>query len=405
MNNPATSQGSQHARPAGGDTPGGQALTVLQVLPGLETGGVERGTIDVAAAVVAAGGRAIVVSSGGRMEAELQRAGATHIRMPVDRKTLRHMWRNAGRLTRLIREEKVDVVHARSRAPAWSARIAARRTGTPFVTTFHGVYNFNGPLKKAYNRVMTTGDKVIAISAYIADHMTDQYNLDRSRIEIIHRGVDVAQFDSDAVSAARVIQMSESWRLPDGEPVIMMPGRLARWKGHAVLIDALALMARRDFVAVIVGSEEGRESYVEELLKRVKKNDLEQVVRFVGHCNDMPAAFKLADVVVHASTDPEAFGRVIAEAAAMGRPVVASDHGGPRETVIPARTGWLVPPGDAAALAGILEAALDMEDGARRQLASAAAENIRLHFSKQVMTRRTLEVYAELMRDRRQSHG
>lgn len=404
MNNPAAISETQHAG-SRDENPGVAALTVLQVLPALETGGVERGTIDVAAAVVAAGGRAIVVSTGGRMEAELQRAGATHIRMPVDRKGPRHIWRNAGRLARLIRDENVDIIHARSRAPAWSARIAARRTGTPFVTTFHGVYNYKGALKKAYNRVMTTGDKVIAISAYVADHMVEHYNVDRSRIEIIHRGVDVAQFDSEAVTAARVIQLSEAWRLPDGAPVIMLAGRLARWKGHAVLIDALTHMQRRDFVAVIVGSEKGRESYVEELLKRVETNDLEQVVRFVGHCSDMPAAFKLADVVAHTSTDPEAFGRVIAEAAAMGRPVVASDQGGPRETVIPGKTGWLVPPGDAAALARALETALDMADAERRQLAAAAAENIRLHFSKPVMTRKTLNVYASLMRDRGRSDG
>jgi len=404
MNNPAAITETQHAGASGGE-PGGMALTVLQVLPALETGGVERGTIDVAAAVVAAGGRALVVSTGGRMEAELQRAGATHIRMPVDRKGPRHIWRNAGRLARLIRDENVDVIHARSRAPAWSARLAARRTGIAFVTTFHGVYNFKGALKKAYNRVMTTGDRVIAISAYVADHMVEHYHTDRSKIEVIHRGVDVAQFESNAVTAARVIQLSDAWRLPDGAPVIMLPGRLARWKGHAVLIDALGHMTRRDFVAVIVGSEKGRESYLEELLKQVRKNDLEQVVRFVGHCSDMPAAFKMADVVVNASTDPEAFGRVIAEAAAMGRPVVASDHGGARETVVPGKTGWLAPPGDPVALAGALEAALDMKDTARQQLAAAAAENIRLNFSKQVMTARTLGVYADLLRDRRQSHG
>lgn len=391
MDKPGTSSSVPHE---------GFGLTVLQVLPRLETGGVERGTVDVAAAIVAAGGRAIVASAGGRMEAELKRAGAEHVAMPVDRKTPGRILHNAGRLAALIRREKVDIVHARSRAPAWSARMAARRTGIPFVTTFHGVYGAGFPLKKAWNRVMASGDRTIAISGYIADHVVRRYRTPPERVVPIHRGVDLELFDVRAVSEARVVQLAEAWQLPDGVPVAMLPGRFTRLKGHAVLIDALALLQRKDTVALLIGADAGREGYRDELLKRVRRRGLEGAVRFVGHCNDMPAAYMLADVVVSASTQPEAFGRVAAEAQAMGRPVIATDHGGARETVLPGRTGWLTPPGDAGALAQALDAALSMTPADRQRMARTAVANIRRNFSKQVMTARTLEVYAELVQER-----
>lgn len=383
----------------------GFSLTVLQVLPSLDAGGVERGTVDVAAAVIAAGGKAIVVSAGGRLEADLKRIGATHIKMPVDRKTLRHMWRNTGRLARLIRREKVDIIHARSRAPAWSARAAARRADIPFVTTFHGVYNFSGPLKKAWNSIMTAGDRVIAISEFVAQHIRDHYRTAPERIEVIHRGVDFDLFDPKAVPAARVVQLAEEWRLPDGAEIIMLPARFARWKGHRVLIDAMAKLDRPHVLAVLVGDPAGRETYADELLKQVKKLKLEGSVRFVGHCRDMPAAFMLADIVVSTSTDPEAFGRVSAEAQAMGRPVIATNHGGSTETVIPGKTGWLVPPNDPQALADALDEALSVKQNARERMALAGTMHIRQNFSKQAMTTRTLEVYAELVRQRQGLDG
>ncbi len=391
MDKPATSSSAPH------DAFG---LTVLQVLPRLETGGVERGTVDVAAAIVAAGGRALVVSAGGRMEAELARAGAEHVTMRVDRKSPGRILRNAGRLAGLIRREQVDIVHARSRAPAWSARAAARRAGVPFVTTFHGVYGTGFPLKKAWNRIMTAGDRTIAVSDYIADHIRRRYRVPDGRIAVIHRGVDLDLFDVRAVSEARVVQLAERWQLPDGAPAIMLPGRFARWKGHAVLIDALARMQRADAVALLIGADSGREGYRGELLQRVRRRGLDGAVRFIDHCNDMPAAYMLADVVVSASTRPEAFGRIAAEAQAMGRPAIATDHGGARETVIPGETGWLVPPGDATALAGALDAALSLTGAERARMAKAAVANVRRTFSKQAMTARTLALYAELVRER-----
>ena len=211
-------------------------LTVLQVLPSLVTGGVERGAVDIAAALVAEGERGIVVSSGGPMVHDLTRAGAEHITLPVASKNPFVMYKNIDRLAEIIRANNVNIVHARSRAPAWSAYYAARKTGARFITTFHGTYNLGLPFKKLYNSIMTRGDRVIAISEFIARHILDTYHIDPSRIRVIHRGINFDVFDPATVSAERVIKLASDWRLPDGVPIIMLPGRLTQWKGQAVLI-------------------------------------------------------------------------------------------------------------------------------------------------------------------------
>ena len=371
-------------------------MCVLQVLPALQAGGVERGTIDVAIAISEAGGRPLVASSGGAMARELDRHDIEHITLPLASKGPMQIRRNTDTLVELIRERQIDVVHARSRAPAWSARAAARRTRRAFVTTFHGTYNFKTTLKKHYNSIMIRGERIIAISEFIADHMRRQYRADPDRIRVIHRGVDETIYNPAAVPAPRIIRLAEAWRLPDGVPVILMPGRLTRWKGQRVFLDALRRLQRRDFVAVVVGSAQGRDSYVAELRKFADRHNLHAVLRFSDHSNDMPAAFMLADLVVSASTDPEAFGRVVVEAQAMGRPVIATDHGGPRETVIAGETGWLTPPGDAGALAQAIDRALDLDDGARAAMAAAGRRNVAENFTKDLMCVRTLGVYQEV---------
>lgn len=371
--------------------------TVLQVLPALETGGVERSTVDVAQALAAAGWRALVASAGGPMENELRRVGAEHWLFPLASKNPFVMRANRDRLEALIEAEKVDLVHARSRAPAWSALHAARRTGRPFVTTFHGVYNFNNPLKRLYNSVMTRGDRVIANSRFIADHMAQHYHPDPARVRVVPRGIDFERFDPERVDDGRMVRLAEHWRLPDGAPVVLLPGRLTRWKGHRVLIEALALLRRADIRCLLVGSEQGRHGYHRELQKRIKAHGLDQIVHIVEHCDDMPAAYMLADVVVSASLDPEAFGRVAVEAQAMGRPTIATDHGGARETLVAGETGWLTPPGDASALAAALIEAIDIEPRARQALAARAMARVRANFSKDGMCAATLEIYGELL--------
>ncbi|MBL8661200.1 MAG: glycosyltransferase family 4 protein [Candidatus Odyssella sp.] len=390
-----TEQASPGGAAAGSAVAPGAAfgLHILQVLPSLGGGGVERGTVDVAAAVVKAGGKATVVSAGGPMVRELERAGARHVAMNVDTKNAFEMWRNVRPLAALIAGERVDLVHARSRAPAWSARAAARRAGVPFVTTFHGTYNFKSWFKKRYNAIMAGGDRVIAISEFIAEHVKTHYRVPAERIEVIHRGVDLDIFAPQAVPVARILALAQRWRLPDGVPVVMLPGRLTRWKGQTVFLEALARLADLDCMGVVVGGDQGRTGYREELEDRIAALGLETKVRLVGDVNDMAAAFMLADVVVSASTDPEAFGRIVVEAQAMGRPVIASNHGAAPETVRDGVTGWLVPPGEAAALADAIRRALGLTAEQRQAMAAAAEAHVRGKFAKETMCAKTLALY------------
>jgi len=377
-----------------------RGATILQVLPALVTGGVERGTVDIADAIVAAGGRAIVASAGGQMVTELNRAHAEHVTLPLNSKNPVVMFKNIARLAELIQREKVDIVHARSRAPAWSALSAAKAAGAAFVTTYHGTYGQSNALKRWYNSVMVKGERVIAISDFIAGHIRQIYGVATGRIRVIPRGVDLARFDARAVSQERMINLALKWRLPDGMPVIMLPGRLTRWKGQSVFIEAIEKLGRTDIQCLLVGSDQGREGYTGELKQEIKRRNLGSIVHIVDDCNDMPAAYMLTDVVISASTDPEAFGRVIVEAQALGRPVVATDHGGARETVIENVTGWLTPPGDAQALADAIAKALSLSATQRIELSARAIEHVRVNYSKELMSLRTLEVYAELLRER-----
>ena len=381
-----------------GNQKDGRMATILQVIPALGSGGgVERGTVEIAEAIADAGGRALVVSVGGAQVHEIARAGGEHIELPLHSKNPVVIYKNILRLAALIERENVDLIHVRSRAPAWSALYAAKRTKRPLVTTFHGTYNAQSFIKRAYNSVMTRGERVIAISAFIAEHVHRLYGVPASRLRVIHRGVDLYRFNPAKVSAERVVQLANEWRLTEGYPVIMLPGRLTRWKGQTVFIEAVAKLERRDIRCLIVGGDQGRQDYRRELEAMVEKQNLGEIVRIVDHCADMPAAYMLSDAVVSASTDPEAFGRVMIEAQALGRPVIASDHGGARETVLPDKTGWLVPPGDVDALSAALTKVLALDEAARGRLSDAAITNVAENFSKQKMCAKTLEVYNEVL--------
>jgi glycosyltransferase involved in cell wall biosynthesis len=372
-------------------------IVVLQVLPSLVTGGVERGTVEITRAVAAAGGTALVASAGGPMVRAVQRAGGRHLTLPLASKNPLTVWRNAALLADVIRCERVAIVHARSRAPAWSAWLACRRTGAHFVTTWHGTYGEDLPFKRRYNAVMAKGERVIVASRFIADLIMARHGTDPARIRLIPRGVDTVTFDPDAVSGERIARLERMWRLPDGAPVVLLPGRLTRWKGQAVLIDALARMARRYACVVLVGSDQGRHRYAESLIRQAGALGVADRLRLAGECDDMPAALMLADVVVHASTEPEAFGRVVIEAQAMGRPVIASDLGGPVETVEHGVTGWRVPPGDPAALAVAIEQALALPADARAAMGARARAAVQRGYTVSAMQAATLAVYDELL--------
>ena len=244
---------------------------------------------------------------------------------------------------------------------------------------------------------MTSGNIIIANSRFIAGHMRRIYGVPINKIRVIHRGVDLLRFKPKQVSAERVVALANKWRLEDGFPVIMLPGRLTRWKGQTVFIDAIKQLARRDIRCLLVGDAQGRDGYRQELESLVEHHGLGEIVRIVDHCDDMPAAYMLTDIVVSASIDPEAFGRVVIEAQSLGRPVIATAHGGAQETVIENETGWLVPPGDVDALAKRLDKVLNLTLKQRNILSKKGIENVQKRFSKDKMCAKTLDVYNEVL--------
>jgi glycosyltransferase involved in cell wall biosynthesis len=385
--------------------------TILQIIPELETGGAERTAIDIAAGLVEAGARALVASEGGRMVAELQAAGGEWIAFPAASKSPLTLAMNVRRLMALCREENVNLVHARSRAPAWSAFFATRRLGLPFVTTYHGSYSGRSQAKVLYNSVMARGDAVIANSHYTADLIRRMHPEAMARVRVIHRGTDLSVFSPAAVAPERVQRLRSQWGVPDHERIVLQAARLTGWKGQKVLIEAARLLRDRgltDTAIVLAGDAQGRDGFVRELDRMIEENGLGSLVRRVGHCDDMPAAFLASAVVAVPSTEPEAFGRAAVEAQAMGAAVVVSDHGAVPETVLTPpsvaaneRTGWCVTPGDAPALADAIMTALALRPSQRDALAMRARRHVERHFSLDVMVRQTLDLYQALLEMRR----
>jgi glycosyltransferase involved in cell wall biosynthesis len=375
------------------------APAILQVLPALVGGGVERGTIDLARFLVREGYRVIVASSGGPMIRELVGAGALHVELPLASKNPWVVYRNIRRLQQVVRRHRVSLVHARSRAPAWSAWHACRRARIPFVTTVHGVHSGNhSRLKRRYNAIMTKGERVIAISEFVAEHVQQTFGVGLDRLRTIQRGVSLEELDPERVRGIRIAKIAERLGIePDGKQVVLLPGRVTRIKGHLFLLRAIARMERRDFLVVFVGGQDPNSGYARQIQALVRATGLGEMVRFAGACDDMPAAYQLADVVVAPSIGPEAFGRVAVEAQAMGKPVIVTNIGGLPETVMPASTGWLVPPDDPDELAWALDRALSLEPAVRERAAQRAREFVARHYDAEQMCRRTLAVYEELI--------
>ena len=380
--------------------------TILQIVPELETGGAELSAIEMAAAITASGGRALVVSEGGRLEEDLTRAGGELVRLPVASKNPLTILANAGRIAALARREGVSIIHARSRAPAWSGLLAARRCGVPFLTTYHGAYNEQGAIKRFYNSVMVRGRVVIANSHYTARLIEERYGTPRARIRVVHRGVGPA-FDPGRTSATDTAALRASWGVPDQARIILLAGRLTAWKGQRVLIEAFRQIADKapatDSVVVLAGDHQGRDDYRAGLIRQATEAGLGDRVRLVGHERNMPAAFAAAHVAVVASTAPEAFGRTAVEAQAMGAPVIATRHGATPETVLAppdaapdAQTGWLVTPDDATDLARHLVEALTLDEAARSAMGRRARAHVQANFTTDLMKSKTLRIYDEL---------
>lgn len=384
-----------------GEFPDMKGRVILQVAPELSAGGVERTVLEVTEAIVAAGGRALLASRGGRLEPEFVRLGGELFRMDAKSRNPLTIRINEGKIRQIIRDEKVNLVHARSRAPAWSAYAAARAEKVPFVTTYHGAYSGTSGLKRAYNSVMAKGDIVIANSGWIAEHIQKVHQIPAAKIVTIPRGVDLDEFATSAVEQSRIDAIREDWGLADDKRLtLLLPGRLTEWKGQGLAIEALAALApdeRAGLVLVLAGDPQGRDKYVGALRGQIETLGLEHAVIISPHISDMAAAYLAADIILAPSTRPEAFGRVAAEAAAMARPVIVSDHGGGRETVLDAETGARVPPGDAAALAGALRAMIALGPSVRAAMGAAGRAHVLRHFSKRGLQAATLTVYKRLL--------
>ena len=385
----------------------GHRPTILQIIPRLDTGGAELATIEITEAIVRAGGRALVVTEGGRMADRVTAARGELVTLGAGSKNPLTMWGNAGRLAAIVTREGVDLIHARSRAPAWSALIAARRTMKPFVTTYHGAYGEKDPFKRLYNSVMARGDVVIANSQYTADLIRARYATPREKIAVIPRGVDLEKFDAGRISPERKATLLRQWGIAGDQRVILHAARLTGWKGQTIVIDAMAKLAALgkagNAVVVMAGDAQGRESYVRELQARAKDAGIAARIRLVGHVDDIAAAYATAHLTVVASIEPEAFGRAAAEALAVGCPVITTDLGAPPEIVLamPAVaadriTGWVVPP-SAEGLAQAIEVALSLPEPARLAMGRRAIADMAARFTLRAMKQQTLAVYDQLL--------
>jgi glycosyltransferase involved in cell wall biosynthesis len=376
-----------------------RALTVVQMLPELQSGGVERGTLELGKYLVHHGHRSIVISGGGRLVAQLESEGSEHVLWDVGKKSLLTLKYIPG-LRKFLARQDVDILHLRSRVPAWVGYLAWKsmpaQSRPRLVTTFHGFYSVN-----RYSAVMAKGEKIIAISKVIEDHIKNTYKVPKDRIVLIHRGVDTAIFDPEKVGADRLQSLQSEWSiLPLDVPLVMLPGRVTALKGHDIFLRSLAAIKDLNWLAVCVGECDKTSAHVKHIFSLLQELHLDKRVLFVEHCVDMPAAYLLADIVVSASSSKaEAFGRIAIEAQAMERPVIATAHGGSIETIIDRQTGWLVKPGDYNDLAKALREALSNKITAK-QYGANGRKWIREKFTVGKMCDKTVSLYYDLVKNR-----
>lgn len=374
-------------------------MKILQILPALEQGGVERGTLEIARALTKVGIANGVVSSGGRLVGILEQMGVQHYLLPVKSKNPFVIRRNARVLAEIARQEGYTLMHVRSRAPAWSVKWASALCGVPWLATFHGVYGTEPRfLKLPYNRVMLQGLRTICVSDYVRDHVLETYHPDPARLVRIHRGADTDVFRPEAVVEEEVLaKKTQQLGFPAELPVLTLPGRLTRWKGQEVFLEALGMMRRRRLGVLILGSDQGRVEYSDHLREMASRLPDDIQVVFKESSREMQKIYAMSEIVVSASSaQPEAFGRIIPEAQAMGRLVVGTAHGGACETIEDGVTGFLVPPGDARALATKLDEVLDLAADRKDMVRAAAIASVRQNFSTEKMCEATLALYREL---------
>ena len=372
---------------------------IVQIVPQMNRGGVERGTVEIAEAISARGWKAVVICNGGRMENQLRRAGAEVYTLPVDTKNPLKWPAVRRRLKAVLLSVGADIVHVRSRAPAWIALPLTRAMAIHSISTIHSKFVPQNFVKRIYNQKMLSADGIIAISDYVKSVITSHYSeaVSEKAIQVIHRGVDLDVFDPAKVSQHRIVRLSETLNLPDDGSVVMLPARATEWKGHAPLIEAVARLEGKDVSLLLLGAGDGHSRFIERLRALAIKTGLDGRLRIASGTDDMPAALMLADVVAMPSTIPEPFGRVALEAQAMGRPVVAFKHGGAIESIQEGLTGWLAEPNNVEDLARCLQLALKLGPRQRTIWAKQARAHVVSAFSTQKMCEKTLEIYADFL--------
>jgi len=372
----------------------------MQLVPTMNSGGIERGTIEIAEAIIEEGFKSIVLTKGGILEPRLSKSGSKVIHMDVASKNPFTIWRNINKIVKIIKDEKVDILHARSRVPAWSAYYACRKTKAKFLTTFHGVYSGKSFLKKKYNSIMTKADLVIAVSDFIRKHMIDNYAVNPKKIRKIYRGVDLSLFDKKRVSIDQVVKYMAKWNIPEDKHIILLPGRLSRWKGQEVLIEALAQIKDENYFCLILGDRSKSPKFVKTLEALIDNNGLSDRICIYDNVQDILNLYHISNLVISTSTRPEAFGRVMVEAGAMGKIVIATNHGGARETIVDERTGFLVEPNDPKMLASKIKKVINLTKARRGLVKKSAVKHVNENFGIDLMQQKTIEVYKELHKKR-----
>lgn len=374
-----------------------QKKTILQVVPALISGGVERGTLETAKSLMQNGYNSIVVSAGGPMVEGLVASGAKHIMLDVASKNPIKIWRNAKALSSIIREHNVDIIHARSRAPAWSCYMAASETKIKLITTFHGIYKFNNFLKKYYNSVMTEGDRVIAVSNFVKKHIIDNYDTNSEKITVIHRGVNHNEFSKEKLSQEKRETFLQKYTVPKDKPVLLLPSRMTRWKGQAVLVEALEKIRDLDFYCIIAGDLAKHPNYVAEIKDKIRKYKMQSHIQLFGHEPDMRALYGISDIVLSTSIEPEAFGRTIIEAQSMEKIVIATNIGGACETIQNGENGFHVKPNDSDDLAEKIKYCLSMIGSDKeREITTNARKTASENFSLNKMLASINSIYNQM---------
>ncbi len=379
-------------------------IKVLQVIPELGYGGAETGCYDIAHYLPENNCKSFIVTSGGDLLKFVDKKKVKIIRLPVKSKNPFLILLNSIVLVGIILCFNITIVHARSRAPAWSCLIATKLTGRKFVTTFHGTYNFSGKIKKFYNSVMVRSDLIIAGSNFIFSHIKENYSeylKSSKKFLVIFRGINIDYFDASTKLESDEKKLLKDWKINKEKKIILMPGRLTSWKGQELFIEAINLvkveLGYEAFHAVILGSDQGRDLFKKKLIRLTEQYHLTNQVKFIDNCRDMALAYKISDIVVSASVEPEAFGRVSVEAQSMKKLIIASNIGGSNETIIDEKTGFLFESGNAKALSKKIVRALTMDESSLDLIGNEGRKNIIKKFNVEKMCFSTYSEYKRLL--------